>query len=141
MGLILDGVGIISATGNVYALNVVANNVVPTGGIIMWSGSIAAIPTGWYLCNGSNGTADAVVVSHTHTATVTDPTHTHYSYGSGAFNGGGAGGAYGISGTGNPSYQLQPASTGITVSNSTNGVSGTNQNLPPYYALAYIMKS
>lgn len=26
--------------------------VVPTGGIIMWSGSISAIPTGWGLCNG-----------------------------------------------------------------------------------------
>lgn len=24
----------------------------PTGGIIMWSGSIASIPTGWALCNG-----------------------------------------------------------------------------------------
>jgi len=31
---------------------------VPSGGIIMWSGSIASIPTGWYLCNGSNGTPD-----------------------------------------------------------------------------------
>ena len=31
---------------------------VPSGGIIMWSGSIATIPTGWYLCNGSNGTPD-----------------------------------------------------------------------------------
>ena len=35
------------------------------------------------------------------------------------------------------------ASTGITVAttNSTEGSSGTNQNLPPYYALAYIMKT
>lgn len=31
---------------------------VPVGGIIMWSGSIASIPTGWVLCNGSNGTPD-----------------------------------------------------------------------------------
>lgn len=30
----------------------------PSGGIIMWSGSIASIPSGWYLCNGSNGTPD-----------------------------------------------------------------------------------
>ena len=67
---------------------------VPTGVIVMWSGSIASIPSGWYLCNGSNGTpdlrnrfvvgagstyavdatggsADAIVVSHTHTATST----------------------------------------------------------------------
>lgn len=31
---------------------------VPSGGIIMWSGSIATIPTGWYLCDGNNGTPD-----------------------------------------------------------------------------------
>ena len=29
---------------------------VPVGGIIMWSGAIADIPTGWRLCNGNNGT-------------------------------------------------------------------------------------
>lgn len=33
-------------------------NPVPIGGIIMWSGSIASIPAGWALCNGSNGTPD-----------------------------------------------------------------------------------
>ena len=30
----------------------------PSGGIIMWSGSQASIPSGWVLCNGSNGTPD-----------------------------------------------------------------------------------
>ena len=29
---------------------------VPTGAIMMWSGTIANIPTGWALCNGQNGT-------------------------------------------------------------------------------------
>ena len=29
---------------------------VPSGGIIMWSGAIGAIPSGWYLCDGTNGT-------------------------------------------------------------------------------------
>ena len=29
---------------------------VPTGGIIMWSGSIASIPAGYVLCDGTNGT-------------------------------------------------------------------------------------
>ena len=33
-------------------------NPIPSGGIIMWSGSIGAIPLGYYLCNGSNGTPD-----------------------------------------------------------------------------------
>ena len=31
---------------------------IPVGGIIMWSGTIAAIPTNWALCNGSSGTPD-----------------------------------------------------------------------------------
>jgi len=75
-------------------------NGVPSGAIMLWSGSIASIPSGWLLCNGSSGTpdlrsrfvvgagttyavaatggsADATLVSHTHTATVTDPGHFH----------------------------------------------------------------
>lgn len=31
---------------------------VPSGLIIMWYGSVANIPSGWALCNGSNGTVD-----------------------------------------------------------------------------------
>lgn len=31
---------------------------VPAGVIVMWSGSIASIPAGWFLCNGQNGTPD-----------------------------------------------------------------------------------
>lgn len=34
------------------------NSNVPQGGIMMWSGTIASIPTGWSLCDGSNGTPD-----------------------------------------------------------------------------------
>jgi hypothetical protein len=33
-----------------------ANAAVPRGAIVMWSGTIAQIPTGWQLCNGANGT-------------------------------------------------------------------------------------
>ena len=145
---------------------------VPTGGIILWSGSTGSIPATWYLCDGTNGTpdlrnsfivgagstyavnatggtADAIVVSHTHTATststVTDPTHTHASFKNAAPNGGGAGVCMADNASGNsPGYATTSASTGITVAttttNTTAGVSGTNANLPPYYALAYIMK-
>jgi len=35
-----------------------SNSSMPTGGIIMWSGTIASIPAGWSLCDGSNGTPD-----------------------------------------------------------------------------------
>ena len=31
---------------------------VPSGIIAVWSGSEGSIPSGWYLCNGSNGTPD-----------------------------------------------------------------------------------
>lgn len=31
---------------------------IPVGGIIMWSGTIANIPSGWALCDGTNGTPD-----------------------------------------------------------------------------------
>lgn len=33
-------------------------NVFATGMIMLWSGTIASIPSGWALCNGSNGTPD-----------------------------------------------------------------------------------
>jgi hypothetical protein len=34
------------------------HGLLPTGIILMWSGSVATIPYGWALCNGSNGTPD-----------------------------------------------------------------------------------
>ena len=140
---------------------------IPSGGIILWSGSIGSIPAGWALCNGSNGTpdlrnrfivgagstyavdatggsADAIVVSHTHTATsvVTDPSHVHGGIPVASGDVGNNNGAYreGLNGTFTNSGS---ATTGITVAttNASTGTSGTNANLPPYYALCYIMKT
>lgn len=137
---------------------------VPSGGIIMWSGSIASIPSGWYLCNGSNstpdlrdrfivgagatygvgaagGSTDAIVVSHTHTANVSDPGHVH-SYtntGSRLINQGGNDLANVATPTG--AANTGGAGTGISVTNTATGGSGSGANMPPYYALAYIMKS
>jgi hypothetical protein len=149
------------------------------GMILMWSGTIATIPSGWYLCNGSNGTPDlrnkfiigafsdtsgvaystitgsntqtggtkdAITVSHTHTATVTDPSHRHTAtnYGSaqsGADNGGAPVMYPTGSSTGRDPLPSDYATTGISVTNSTTGSSGTDQNLPPYFALAFIMKA
>lgn len=31
---------------------------IPSGGIIMWNSTIATIPSGWFLCDGTNGTPD-----------------------------------------------------------------------------------
>jgi hypothetical protein len=140
-----------------------------TGMIIIWSGSLGSIPLGWVLCDGNNatpdlrdrfivgagntyaigangGSANAIVVSHTHTptTTVTDPTHNHASFKNAAPNGAGSGVCLADNASGNsPGWATTSASTGITVATtiSTTGVSGTNANLPPYYALAYIMKT
>lgn len=43
-------------TGPVTATQAQINTPIPTGVIVMWSGSVNSIPSGWYLCNGSNGT-------------------------------------------------------------------------------------
>jgi hypothetical protein len=143
-------------------------NSVPVGAIILWSGSIGTIPSGYSLCDGSNGTPnlrdkfivgagtayavgalggskDAVAVSHTHTATstVTDPGHKHNSN---VFtvDGGGDVNVVGIypAGLTNQDVGINNATTGISVSTAINSVgeSGTDKNLPPYYALAYIMR-
>lgn len=39
--------------GNIKELN---ETLMPIGAIIMWSGKVADIPTGWRLCDGNNGT-------------------------------------------------------------------------------------
>lgn len=151
--------GAVTLTGGI-----VGGGFIPTGGIIIWSGAANAIPSGWLLCNGSNGTpdlrnrfivgagstyavgatggsADAIVVSHTHTATSTDSGHTHV-YANGSTNP-----AYKPDGATGPAGYLGDAGTtgtgtaNITTTVASTGSSGTNANLPPYYALCYIMKA
>ncbi len=138
---------------------------IPGGVIVMWSGSLATIPEGWLLCDGTNstpdlrdrfvvgaggtytpavtgGSANAIVVSHTHTATsvVTDPGHQHSYNAPSGFDDAGFSGSVVDSIIG---AQTGTSTTGITVATTVNsaGSSGTNANLPPYYALAYIMKA
>jgi len=136
---------------------------IPSGGIFLWSGSIGSIPAGYVLCNGSNGTpdlrnrfvvgagstyavdatggsADAIVVTHTHT--ITDPGHLHgflKDDGSGAASGTTTNFFLGLKNVYSPPTNTTTATTGIT--NQSAGTSGTNANLPPYYALCYIMKT
>jgi len=78
----------------------------------------------------TGGSADAVVVSHTHTATVTDPGHTHTIQT--IINLAGGGDGPNVLGGGGPNATTNSAVTGISVSNSTTGSSGTNANLQPY---------
>jgi microcystin-dependent protein len=45
-------------TGPVTATQDALNSPLPSGGIILWSGAIASIPSGWLLCDGGSGTPD-----------------------------------------------------------------------------------
>jgi hypothetical protein len=149
-------------TGSIIQ-NGITGGIVPVGGIIMWSGSVPTIPTSWALCNGSNGTPDlrdrfivgaggsyanaavggtanSIVVSHTHTATVTDPGHFHDYGGSRQVQAGADNSGPLVNGSGTTTSTASKT-TGITVGISTEGSGGLNQNLPPYYALAYIMRT
>lgn len=176
-GLTLDGA---AGTAGQVLLSAGAGNT-PTWGnafvsgmIMLWSGSIATVPSGWYLCDGTNGTpdlrnrfvvgagstyavgatggsADAVVVSHTHT--VTDPGHRHTFNTSAQYStednppnanisvlgGSPNAGGFNANAAINDQNYINTNTTGITIN--TSGESGTNKNLPPYYALAYIMKA
>lgn len=143
-----------------------ASSTLPTGMILLWSGSIGSIPAGYLLCDGTNstpdlrnrfiigagssysvnqtgGSADSIVVSHTHTATVTDPGHTHTPTPSTSFlrATAGANGSNSGSNWRNDTLTISSETTGITVANATTGTSGTGANIPPYFALCYIMKS
>ena len=158
-----------------------ASGTIPVCGIIMWSGSIGTIPTGWALCNGSNGTpnlqdkfivgagsgysvagtggsANATLVSHSHTAsTNTAGTHAHRllvaqnSSGNtnridttaAGFTGEGGTDIYVLNNNNEVGQQMieSAGSHSHTVTVSTEGSSATNANLPPYYALAFIMRT
>jgi hypothetical protein len=125
------------------------NSPVPKGVILMWSGAIVAIPAGYLLCDGTNGTPDlrnrfvagagssyAVNATGGASSTGMAGSHTHT-----------------INGTtesltvGTAAVQ---AGTGTTVVTSvvpqshthTANLVGDHQHtsLPPYMALAYIMK-
>lgn len=148
-------------------------DIIPSGVILLWSGSTGSIPAGWVLCDGTNSTpdlrdrfvvgagstyavgatggADSVTLttsqipSHNHTATstssVSDPGHSHTFAGSTASGGEGRADRDGSRTT----KTTNAATTGISVSTSTSigntGGGGSHENRPPYYALAYIMKT
>jgi hypothetical protein len=41
-----------------YVDSMVVNNTLPIGSVIMWYGAAAAVPNGWAICNGNDGTPD-----------------------------------------------------------------------------------
>lgn len=110
--------------------------------ILMWSGSIATIPSGFHLCDGTTGTPDlrdrfiagagttyvpganGGALAHTHP--FTGDGHNHLE-------------SEGIScaGTG-PAFAWKADSESST--DVASGDTDSTNHLPPYYALAYIMK-
>ena len=109
-----------------------------------------------YAQGATGGSADATLVSHSHT--INDHTHgfsgsgsqvhSHTQTGGGTSDDGGPNAPGGNSG-GNMS-NISNATVTISISGNTGnpsdkgtdtqGISGTNKNLPPYYAIAYIMR-
>ena len=88
----------------------------------------------------TGGSADAIVVSHTHTAAVTDPGHLHtYQNFPPTFYTSTGGSYAGVQGS--TTDNSSTATTGISVTNSTTGSSGTNANLPPYLGINFIIKT
>jgi len=166
--------------GTATADKFVGNGIVPIGGIIMWSGSDGNVPTNWVLCNNSSaaqaagapnlvdrfvvgrgskyaagdkdGSADAVLVSHSHTTNSTSKTltgsvgkisETYATSGTatGVFTKGSSANAPNTPGgpDSSPSGSFNFDGT-HTHGTDAKGVSGTDKNLPPYYAIAYIMR-
>jgi microcystin-dependent protein len=107
---------------------------IPSGVILLWSGSVASIPSGWALCNGSSGTPDlrnrfVVGAGSTYsvgdtggsaTSTLTSselPAHTHSLSASGTTSGQSAGHTHTFSGTtGNQSADHTHSGTTSTAS-------------------------
>lgn len=155
-----------------------AGNDIPSGVIVMWSGTTTDIPTGWTLCNGSNGTPDlrdrfvlgagntyqpgniggevshtltvAEMPSHTHTLSLSGLTtssagshsHTFNTRGASAGSTGGpfdtTAGAVRTVSTSSSGEHTHTISGSGTIANTGSG--SAHNNMPPYYALCFIMK-
>jgi hypothetical protein len=137
----------------------------------MWAGLVANIPSGWNLCDGTNGTpnltdrfikggvpgstggssththdAHTGIISHTHP--ITDPGHVHDEYNNTATTGPNVGWGAQDTSTNNASltgYDTGSKVTGITVDAPAGAVASYTHNSPnhepPYYTLAFIQKA
>ena len=164
--------GAAAVTGTAAELNAAVAGATPEGGIIMWAGTIAQVPTGWQLCDGTGttnnlsiavpnltskfiigsitdtggtydigdtgGSANVTGTTNGHALTVAElAPHTHSTSIPLGFNEGGQ-----LIDTGSSTVvwtnNYTTSSTGSGDAH-THGVSLSGANLPPYYALAYII--
>lgn len=131
---------IITATGS----NAASGQIV-SGMILMWSGAIADIPDGWYLCDGNNSTPNLtnrfIVCADADDGGAAKTTLTGSATQSGDSNM--AAHKHGIpSGTsaGGGTYRMSTFSAASSDTDSGETGTGT-ETYPKYYALAYIMKA
>lgn len=130
----------------------------PVGTIVIWSGTADNIPTGWQLCDGTNGTPDLrdkfVLGAGTKYAVgaiggsekvqlslAQIPAHAHQNQGNRVS---GSGTWTALNGFGKPEDETVEVIRNLLWSGPLNTESaGSNQshpNMPPYYTLCYIMK-
>ncbi len=148
----------LDVSGTVTATAFAGNGIIPVGGIIMWSGSVTNVPAGWAICDGFNGTpnlsgrfvlgAGAGVNlapravgdrggEENHALSAAEmPTHSH----SISVN------TVGYSSSWNGSAEATAApgegrnNGWRTWWSNTAGSGAAHNNMPPFYALAYIMR-
>lgn len=131
-------------------INVIS--VIPAGMIMIWSGAQTDIPYGWMLCNGDNGTPDltdkfvlgagnnynvgAYGGEVEHILTIEEiPTHQH-AYLRHQFDRNDTGSDTGLDVYGANNKSLPQ----VVDSTDSAGGGAAHNNMPPYYALCYIMK-
>jgi microcystin-dependent protein len=149
----------------VSATTVNGNGTIPIGGIIIWSGSATALPTGWAICDGTNGTPNLTGrfvlgyqsgtynvgatggSSNVTLAPINLPPHEH-TYSSNTANGNPNSDSVGVVNGGigtvaNVTNSSTTLSTGSVILDSTGAPVGgpaAFSIMPPYYVLAYIMR-
>lgn len=162
-----EDVGLALAAGTPFTIGGV-NAAIPSGVIVMWNGSAASVPAGWALCDGTQGTPDlrsrfilgagtssdadlaaqytaaGIVVAPgsktggevRHTLTVNEmPAHTH----SMVMYGADLGAAWDDDNYFYTTFTKYSKNRN-TPSTASAGSSQPHNNLPPFYALCFIMK-